>query len=79
MAVGHRDEHLVAAVGPAHERLGARPLVAGQWIRPDHYGDPAAEVRAVREDARVQVVRSRGVRLYRRCLSPTAKPTPISS
>jgi sarcosine oxidase subunit alpha len=33
----------------AHERLGARPLVAGQWIRPDHYGDPAAEVRAVRE------------------------------
>lgn len=34
---------------PAHERLGAVPLVAGQWIRPDHYGDPAAEVRAVRE------------------------------
>lgn len=24
------------------------PLVAGQWIRPEHYGDPAAEVRAVR-------------------------------
>jgi len=34
---------------PAHDRLGAVPLVAGQWIRPDHYGDPAAEVRAVRE------------------------------
>jgi len=34
---------------PSHERLGARPLVAGQWIRPDHYGDPAAEVCAVRE------------------------------
>jgi sarcosine oxidase, subunit alpha len=33
----------------SHEALGARPLVAGQWIRPDHYGDPAAEVRAVRE------------------------------
>ncbi len=33
----------------SHERLGARPLVVGQWIRPDHYGDPAAEVRAVRE------------------------------
>ncbi|MGH3564993.1 MAG: glycine cleavage T C-terminal barrel domain-containing protein, partial [Pseudonocardia sp.] len=33
----------------AHERLGARPLIAGQWVRPDHYGDPAAEVRAVRE------------------------------
>lgn len=34
---------------PAHDKLGAVPLVAGQWIRPDHYGDPAAEVRAVRE------------------------------
>lgn len=31
-----------------HERHGAVPLVAGQWIRPDHYGDPAAEVRNVR-------------------------------
>ncbi|HWN27660.1 MAG TPA: 2Fe-2S iron-sulfur cluster-binding protein [Actinomycetospora sp.] len=33
---------------PWHERHGAVPLVAGQWIRPDHYGDPAAEVTAVR-------------------------------
>lgn len=32
-----------------HEGHGAHPLVAGQWIRPEHYGDPAAEVRAVRE------------------------------
>ncbi|MGH3519051.1 MAG: glycine cleavage T C-terminal barrel domain-containing protein, partial [Haloechinothrix sp.] len=32
-----------------HERNNATPLVAGQWIRPDHYGDPAAEVRAVRQ------------------------------
>jgi sarcosine oxidase subunit alpha len=32
-----------------HEAAGAAPLVAGQWIRPDRYGDPAAEVRAVRE------------------------------
>lgn len=32
-----------------HERNNAKPLVAGQWIRPDHYGDPAEEVRAVRE------------------------------
>jgi sarcosine oxidase subunit alpha len=31
-----------------HERHGAVPLVAGQWIRPDHYGDPAGEVTAVR-------------------------------
>lgn len=33
---------------PWHERHGATPLVAGQWIRPEHYGDPAAEVTAVR-------------------------------
>lgn len=31
-----------------HVTHGAVPLVAGAWIRPDHYGDPAAEVRAVR-------------------------------
>ena len=34
---------------PWHERHGAKPLVAGAWIRPDHYGDPASEVRNVRE------------------------------
>jgi sarcosine oxidase subunit alpha len=39
----------VSPLQPSHRRLGARPLVAGQWIRPDHYGDPVAEVRAVRE------------------------------
>lgn len=32
-----------------HEQRNAKRLIAGQWIRPDHYGDPAAEVRAVRE------------------------------
>jgi sarcosine oxidase subunit alpha len=31
-----------------HEAHGARPLVAGAWIRPDHYGDPESEVRNVR-------------------------------
>lgn len=31
-----------------HEANGAAPLVAGQWIRPEHYGDPVAEVRNVR-------------------------------
>ena len=35
---------------PWHERNRAKPLVAGQWIRPDHYGDPVAEVKAVREN-----------------------------
>jgi len=34
---------------PWHREHGAKPLVAGQWIRPEHYGDPAEEVRAVRE------------------------------
>ncbi|MGH3516752.1 MAG: 2Fe-2S iron-sulfur cluster-binding protein [Haloechinothrix sp.] len=32
-----------------HAGHGATPLVAGAWIRPDHYGDPAGEARAVRE------------------------------
>jgi len=34
---------------PWHEAHGAVPLVAGAWIRPDRYGDPAAEARNVRE------------------------------
>ena len=35
---------------PWHERHAAKPLVAGAWIRPDHYGDPAEEVRNVRNN-----------------------------
>ncbi len=34
----------------SHEAVG---LVAGQWIRPDHYGDPAAEVKNVRTNVGV--------------------------
>ncbi|MBO0809196.1 MAG: sarcosine oxidase, partial [Actinobacteria bacterium] len=34
---------------PWHAAHGAAPLVAGAWIRPDHYGDPAAEARNVRD------------------------------
>jgi sarcosine oxidase subunit alpha len=34
---------------PWHEAHGAVALVAGAWIRPDHYGDAAAEARNVRE------------------------------
>ena len=34
---------------PWHEAHGAVPMVAGQWVRPEHYGDAEAEVRAVRE------------------------------
>ena len=32
-----------------HQAHGMVPLVAGQWIRPDHYGDPEQEARGVRE------------------------------
>ncbi len=32
-----------------HAQHQASPLVAGQWIRPDHYGDPQGEARNVRE------------------------------
>lgn len=32
-----------------HRRHGAHMMVAGQWMRPEHYGDPLAEVTAVRE------------------------------
>jgi len=32
-----------------HTEHGAVPLVAGAWIRPDHYGDAQAEARNVRE------------------------------
>jgi sarcosine oxidase subunit alpha len=35
-------------IQPWHEAHHARPLVAGDWIRPEHYGDPAAEVTNVR-------------------------------
>jgi sarcosine oxidase subunit alpha len=35
---------------PWHEMRGAKPLVAGAWIRPDHYGDPASEVLNVRKN-----------------------------
>jgi sarcosine oxidase, subunit alpha len=37
-----------STIQPWHEAHGASPLVAGQWIRPEHYGDPVAEVKAVR-------------------------------
>lgn len=32
-----------------HAARGAKMLVAGLWLRPEHYGGPAAEVQAVRE------------------------------
>ncbi len=38
----------VSSIHPWHEANGVRTIQTGQWIRPDHYGDPAAEVRNVR-------------------------------
>ena len=32
-----------------HVGQGAKMMVAGLWMRPEHYGDPTAEVRAVRQ------------------------------
>jgi sarcosine oxidase subunit alpha len=32
-----------------HRDRGAKMMVAGLWLRPEHYGDPAAEVAAVRQ------------------------------
>jgi len=34
----------VSPMQPWHEAHHAQPLVAGKWIRPEHYGDPQAEV-----------------------------------
>jgi sarcosine oxidase subunit alpha len=48
---GRRHEPVrYSPLQPWHERHGAVPLVAGAWIRPDHYGDPDAEVRNVRRN-----------------------------
>ena len=38
---------------PWHEARHARPLIAGEWIRPDHYGNAEAEVRNVRSNVGV--------------------------
>ena len=38
----------VSVIQPWHEANGATPILAGQWVRPEHYGDPAAEVRNTR-------------------------------
>lgn len=40
----------VSSIQQWHEAHGATPILAGAWIRPEHYGDPAAEVRNVREN-----------------------------
>ncbi len=34
----------VSSIQSYHESKGATPILAGQWIRPEHYDDPQAEV-----------------------------------
>ena len=48
LAGRHHEPFRHSPIQPWHEMHHAKPLLAGQWIRPDHYGDPEAEVRAVR-------------------------------
>ena len=38
----------ISSLHDLHVAAGMQPIQAGQWIRPDHYGDPEAEVRNVR-------------------------------
>ena len=39
----------VTAIDAWHRAQGAKMMNAGLWVRPEHYGDPTAEVQAVRE------------------------------
>jgi sarcosine oxidase, subunit alpha len=42
---GRRMEPMhVSAMQPWHEAHKATPLIAGRWIRPEHYGNPQSEV-----------------------------------
>ncbi|HEX6445234.1 MAG TPA: 2Fe-2S iron-sulfur cluster-binding protein [Streptosporangiales bacterium] len=43
----------LSAMQKWHDEHGAHPLIAGAWIRPEHYGDPAAEARNVRTNVGV--------------------------
>ena len=43
-----------------HLEHGGKSMVAGQWIRAEHYGDPVAEVKAVRQAAGLIDVSSLG-------------------
>ena len=43
-----------------HLERGARMMVSGTWLRPEHYGDPAAEVLTVRQSVGVMDVSTLG-------------------
>ncbi len=50
LAGGDDDPVRRSPIHDWHVEHGATPLLAGQWIRPDHYGDPSAEVRNTRSN-----------------------------
>ena len=43
----------VSSIQPWHEANNVTPILAGQWIRPEHYGDPGAEVRNCRSNVSI--------------------------
>jgi sarcosine oxidase subunit alpha len=49
LAGQHMEPAQITPVHDWHKAHGAAMMLAGLWIRPLHYGDPAAEVKAVRE------------------------------
>ena len=46
----------VSSIQPWHKVNGATFMLAGQWIRPDHYGDPAGEVLNTRRNVGIMDV-----------------------
>ena len=46
----------VSSIHRWHEANGAKFMLAGQWIRPDHYGDPSGEVLNTRENVGIMDV-----------------------
>jgi sarcosine oxidase subunit alpha len=49
MAGQNMEPVRLSAVHDWHRDQGAKMMVAGLWMRPEHYGNPLAEVKAVRE------------------------------
>jgi sarcosine oxidase subunit alpha len=49
LAGQHMEPAQISPLHEWHRAHGAKMMLAGLWIRPLHYGDPVAEVKAVRE------------------------------
>ena len=46
----------VSSIQPWHEANGYTSILAGQWVRPEHYGDPQGEVRNTRTNVGISDV-----------------------